>query len=72
MKARLIGSAAACLALLAPVFLAAQEAMPGMEMDHSKMFMPGMYGPYSMTREATGTSWQPDSTPHEGLNKMLC
>lgn len=41
------------------------------EMDHSRMFMPGMYGPYSMTREASGTSWQPDSTPHEGLHKML-
>ena len=23
-----------------------------------------------MTREATGTSWQPDSTPHEGLHVM--
>src|SRR5581483_10530951 len=41
------------------------------EMDHSHMFMPGMYGPYSMGREASGTSWQPDSTPHEGVHKML-
>jgi hypothetical protein len=31
------------------------------------MGMSGMYGPYSMMREASGTSWQPDSTPHAGL-----
>ncbi len=30
--------------------------------------MPGLYGPHAMTREASGTSWQPDSTPHEGLH----
>ena len=29
--------------------------------------MQGMYGPYPMTREASGTSWQPDSSPHEGI-----
>jgi len=27
-------------------------------------------GPYPMTRQASGTSWQPDSTPHEGLHVM--
>ena len=38
-------------------------------MDHSRMqhTMTGMYGGYSMTREASGTSWQPDSSPHEGI-----
>lgn len=30
----------------------------------------GMYGPYPMTRDASGTSWQPDSTPHTGLHLM--
>lgn len=30
--------------------------------------MPGMLGPHAMTREASGTSWQPESTPHEGLH----
>jgi hypothetical protein len=30
--------------------------------------MMGMYGSYPMTREASGTSWQPDSSPHEGLH----
>jgi len=29
--------------------------------------MQGMYGPYPMTREASGSSWQPDSSPHEGI-----
>jgi hypothetical protein len=29
-----------------------------------------MYGPYSMAREASGTSWQPDSTPMLGLHRM--
>jgi hypothetical protein len=26
--------------------------------------MRGQFGPYGMTREASGTSWQPDSAPH--------
>ena len=25
-------------------------------------------GPYPITREGSGTSWQPDSTPHEGIH----
>jgi hypothetical protein len=28
--------------------------------------MKAFLGPYQMTREASGTSWAPDSTPHEG------
>ncbi len=39
-------------------------------MNHDQMQMPGMYGPYSMTREASGTSWQPEATPMEGLHFM--
>lgn len=27
-------------------------------------------GPYPMMREASGTSWQPDSSPHEGVHAM--
>ena len=34
------------------------------------MSMLGLYGPYSMSREASGTSWQPDSTPMQGLHRM--
>jgi hypothetical protein len=29
--------------------------------------MMGFLGPYSMTREGSGTSWVPDTTPHEGV-----
>jgi hypothetical protein len=42
--------------------------MPGMEMSGPKtMVMPAMYGSYSMNREASGTSWQPDTTPLSAL-----
>ena len=30
--------------------------------------MPALLGPYSMTREASGTSWQPESAAHEGIH----
>jgi len=39
------------------------------EMPH-EMSMHGMYGPYPMTRESSGTAWQPDSSPQEGLHFM--
>jgi len=29
-----------------------------------------LYGRYPMTREASGTSWQPDTTPEEGIQDM--
>ncbi len=35
-----------------------------------KMDMKALYGSYPMTREASGTSWQPDSTAHGGLHFM--
>jgi hypothetical protein len=50
--------------------------MQGMEgMDHMDHGMAGhgmhsMFGPYPMTREASGTAWQPDSAPHGGLHRM--
>lgn len=34
------------------------------------MTMHGLLGQYPMTREASGTSWQPDTTPHEGVHVM--
>jgi len=40
------------------------------EMDMSAMPMPGAYGPYPMTREASGTSWQPERTAHPGIHFM--
>lgn len=33
--------------------------------------MNGMYGNYPMTREASGTSWEPDSSPMEGIHAMM-
>ncbi len=46
--------------------------MPGMDMsgEHDHMAMSGMYGPYPMTREASGTAWQPDAARHEGMHVM--
>lgn len=43
------------------------SGMNGME--HA-MPMRGMLGPYPMTREASGTSWQPDATPMTGIHSM--
>ncbi len=37
---------------------------------HGHMAMSAMYGPYPMTREASGTAWQPDRAPHRGLHAM--
>jgi hypothetical protein len=50
------------------------EEHSGMAMDmpmppHS-MHMTGMLGPYAMTRESSGTAWQPQSTPMEGIHLM--
>jgi hypothetical protein len=57
------------------------RAMPGMDHsqmghdmpghDMSGMKMTGYLGPYMMTREASGTSWQPDTSPHEGIHQQL-
>jgi hypothetical protein len=44
--------------------------MSGMDMSGGEMPMNGVYGPYSMTREASGTAWQPDVAPHRGIHKM--
>jgi len=49
--------------------------MSAMEHDQSGHSMDAthgdaMYGPYPMTREASGTSWQPDLAPHRGLHAM--
>ena len=45
--------------------------------DHDMADMPSMggmsagaLGPYAMNREASGTAWQPDVSPHEGLHTM--
>jgi hypothetical protein len=32
------------------------------------LHLPGMYGAYSVTREASGTAWQPEAAEHRGLH----
>lgn len=47
--------------------------MKGMDMgQHDQMGdeMHGLYGSYSMTRESSGTSWQPEASPMEGVHFM--
>jgi hypothetical protein len=45
--------------------------MAGMDMSaHAGHGMPAALGPYSADREASGTSWQPDTTTHGGLHAM--
>src|SRR5881396_3193776 len=43
--------------------------MAAMGDDH-EMTMNGLYGPYSMSREASGTAWQPDRAGHHGIHEM--
>jgi len=43
----------------------AGHAMPGMDMA-AHHAMPALLGPYAMTREASGTAWQPESAPMYG------
>lgn len=44
------------------------RGMEGMEGMREMAGMAAFLGPYGMTREASGTSWQPESAPHEGLH----
>ena len=46
------------------------EAMPAMSGHSGHGAMAGALGPYPMTREASGTAWQPDSSEHSGLMTM--
>jgi hypothetical protein len=47
-----------------PPTQAAQTPPKGMGMAQ----MEGALGPYFMTRESSGTSWQPDASPHEAIH----
>jgi hypothetical protein len=62
-----------------PTTPAHRHAMPGMPTHghatsshhhEMQMTMNGMYGPYPMTREASGTAWQPDAAAHRGIHVM--
>jgi hypothetical protein len=55
---------------------AQDEAKPSVDhMDHgipdrTGGAMRGFLGPYAITREASGTSWVPDTTPHGGIHRQ--
>src|SRR5271166_2928616 len=60
-------------ALLGLPLIALPAVLCGAEFGNAptmSMAMPGIDGPYPMTREASGTSWQPDTTPLEGSQRM--
>jgi hypothetical protein len=44
--------------------------MHGGEHAGHNMAMTGAFGPYPMTRESSGTAWQPDNSEHNGLHVM--
>ena len=71
MKHPLILCGIACwLTLAAPLW--AQTHGHGGDDDWAGMVgMTGALGPYLSPREASGTSWQPDITRHDGLHGML-
>ena len=57
-----------------------QHASPGKQPPHGEHGagahadhggMKGFLGPYSMSREGSGTSWVPDTTPHEGIHGKI-
>lgn len=54
--------------LLAPVLAAADTAEPAGHEHHAGHAMPAFYGSYPMSREASGTSWQPEAAPHAGTH----
>jgi hypothetical protein len=67
MRARNLIAAAAAL-IAAPAFDMQAMDMPMQNMEgQSSLRMQANLGSYAVTREASGTSWQPNSTPHEGL-----
>ena len=44
--------------------------MSGMDMSDMDHDMPGMYGTYPMTRDGSGTAWQPENSMHTGIHAM--
>jgi hypothetical protein len=60
------------VAATASAAVTAQESphMSGMSGMGGAEEVVGLYGPYSMRREGSGSSWQPDSTPMDGFMRM--
>lgn len=59
-----------------PVSILFADEMGSMDMQHhqdgasQEKEIQGFYGQYPMTRESSGTSWQPDTSPFEGIHAM--
>src|SRR5450432_579962 len=60
-----------------PAAAASSAAAPAHDMasmksppTHDAMRMKSALGPYPMTRDGSGTSWQPEATPMEGLHTV--
>lgn len=53
-----------------PVDHTAHTAMPAADHGAHLMHMAGALGPYAMTRDASGTAWQPESTPMEAIHSQ--
>ncbi len=68
--ARRLGLAVAVLLAAFPLRAQDDSSMPMPMHSMEGMEMSGMYGPWSMNRDASGTSWQPEATPHDGLHAM--
>jgi hypothetical protein len=50
-----------------PDSMAMDHDMASMHHDH---LMAGLYGPYLIDREASGTAWQPENSQHAGVHSM--
>ena len=50
---------------------AGQTPTPDSQHPGHPMAMTGALGPYPMTRESSGTAWQPDTTEHDGVMGMI-
>jgi hypothetical protein len=80
MRSGAIAIAATAVAVLASPALAfgsdtarpasSDDATPPMSDDAMSHLLRAALGPYAVTREASGTSWQPDASLHAGLHAM--
>lgn len=72
MNARHVLAVAALCVAGVPLPATAQTPAPDPHHDHAAMqpAMRSALGPYAMSREGSGTSWQPEATPMSGLHAM--
>jgi hypothetical protein len=68
--ARRLTAGAAGLGLAALCGQGQAQTTPAMADMDAPMMMDGAFGPYPMSREASGTSWQPDAAPQAGVMLM--